>query len=65
MEPYCSVLAAMQAMTTGHFRHIPVINSELQTLEGIVSLGDVVKALIAEQDRRDWRLGRLHHSKGK
>ena len=40
----------MQAMTTGHFRHIPVINSELQTLEGIVSLGDVVKALIAEQD---------------
>ena len=56
VEPYCSVLAAMQAMTTGHFRHIPVINSkkvinsELQTLEGIVSLGDVVKALIAEQD---------------
>ena len=50
VKPYCSVLAAMQAMTTGHFRHIPVINSELQTLEGIVSLGDVVKALIAEQD---------------
>lgn len=50
VEPYCSVLAAMQAMTTGHFRHIPVIDSELQTLEGIVSLGDVVKALIAEQD---------------
>jgi CBS domain-containing protein len=50
VEPYCSVLAAMQAMTIGHFRHIPVIDSELQTLEGIVSLGDVAKALIAEQD---------------
>ena len=50
VEPYCSVLAAMQAMTTGHFRHIPVINSELQTLEGLVSLGDVVKAVISEQD---------------
>lgn len=50
VEPYCSVLAAMQAMTSGHFRHIPVINTESQTLEGIVSLGDVVKALIAEED---------------
>jgi len=50
VEPYCSVLAAMTAMTTGHFRHIPVINSELQTLEGLVSLGDVVKAVISEQD---------------
>jgi CBS domain-containing protein len=49
VDPMTSVLVAMHAMTEGHFRHIPVIDEEKMTLEGVVSLGDVVKALIAEQ----------------
>ena len=40
------VLEAMERMTTGRFRHIPVV--ENGRLAGLVSIGDVVKHRIAE-----------------
>lgn len=40
------VLEAMEHMTTGRFRHIPVV--ENGKLAGLVSIGDVVKHRIAE-----------------
>lgn len=52
-QPVCSVPAwtsleeCMAIMTTRHIRHIPIIEKE--ELVGIVSIGDVVKAIISEQ----------------
>lgn len=37
----------MSTMTTGRFRHVPVVNED-GTLAGLVSIGDVVKHHIAE-----------------
>ncbi|HEX3993342.1 MAG TPA: CBS domain-containing protein, partial [Acetobacteraceae bacterium] len=39
---------AMQMMTTGRFRHLPVLDHD--TLVGLISIGDVVKAKILQQD---------------
>lgn len=38
----------MALMTEHHFRHLPIIDGE--ELIGIISIGDVVKAVIAEQE---------------
>jgi len=38
----------MGTMTVGRFRHMPVI--ERDTLIGLISIGDVVKARIMEQE---------------
>lgn len=48
-----TVNEAMERMTDGRFRHIPVVNHG--RLTGLVSIGDVVKFRIAEieQERRD------------
>ncbi|HYZ24656.1 MAG TPA: hypothetical protein VE690_21105 [Rhodopila sp.] len=35
-------------MTAGRFRHLPVLDHE--TLVGLISIGDVVKARIMQQD---------------
>lgn len=45
----------MQKMTTGRFRHIPIVEDD--KLVGIISIGDVVKRRIAEveQEARDMR----------
>jgi CBS domain-containing protein len=40
----------MEVMTTGRFRHVPVLD-EHQKLAGLVSIGDVVKSCIAETVR--------------
>jgi len=45
--PRTSVGEAMAMMTTGRFRHIPVL--EDGALVGIVSIGDVVKARLDQQ----------------
>jgi CBS domain-containing protein len=44
--PRDSVIEIMQVMTTGRFRHLPVV--EAGRLVGIVSIGDVVKQRLEE-----------------
>ena len=46
--PQTTVAEAMRTMTTGRFRHIPVLDDG--RLAGLVSIGDVVKARIMEQE---------------
>jgi CBS domain-containing protein len=45
-----TVEGLMEMMTRGHFRHVPVLD-EMGHLCGLVSIGDVVKAHIAETAR--------------
>src|SRR5262245_52797789 len=47
--PSETVSVIMETMTTGKFRHIPVIEQE--QLVGIVSIGDVVKYRLTEMER--------------
>jgi CBS domain-containing protein len=47
-HPDTTVAEAMQMMTTGRFRHLPVVDHD--TLVGLISIGDVVKARIVEQE---------------
>ena len=48
--PATTVGECMQLMTGNHIRHLPVVASGV--LIGCVSIGDVVKAIIADQRRR-------------
>jgi len=47
-HPETTTTEAMQIMTAGRFRHLPVIDHD--TLIGLISIGDVVKARIMQQD---------------
>ena len=47
-HPDTTVAEAMHIMTAGRFRHLPVLDHE--TLVGLISIGDVVKARIMQQD---------------
>ncbi|WP_428487943.1 CBS domain-containing protein [Rhodopila sp.] len=47
-RPDTTVAEAMQMMTVGRFRHLPVMDHD--TLVGLISIGDVVKARIMHQD---------------
>ncbi len=47
-HPDTTVAEAMRIMTAGRFRHLPVVDHD--TLVGIISIGDVVKARIMQQD---------------
>ena len=49
VTPGTEVLAAMALMTQQRIRHLPVI--ENGQLEGIVSIGDLVKDVIADQEQ--------------
>ena len=42
-----TIEALMEMMTSGRFRHVPVLD-ERQRLAGMISIGDVVKTRIAE-----------------
>lgn len=44
--PDTTVQQAMELMTEGHFRHLPIL--ENGALTGLVSIGDVVKAMIEQ-----------------
>ncbi len=46
--PGTTVAEAMREMTLGRFRHMPVLDRE--QLIGVISIGDVVKARIMEQE---------------
>jgi CBS domain-containing protein len=47
VKPHQSLESCLQLMTTGRFRHLPVVDGDNPI--GIVSIGDVVKAVLAEQ----------------
>ncbi|HEX3574759.1 MAG TPA: CBS domain-containing protein [Rhodopila sp.] len=47
-HPDTTVAEAMQMMTAGRFRHLPVMDRD--TLIGLISIGDVVKARIMHQE---------------
>ena len=47
-HPATTVAEAMTKMTVGRFRHMPVL--EHGTLVGLISIGDVVKARIMDQE---------------
>ncbi len=46
--PEISVATAMEIMTEGRFRHLPIL--EEGALVGLVSIGDVVKARLTQQE---------------
>ncbi len=48
-RPEDTINDVMQMMTTGRFRHLPVVDNG--KLAGIISIGDVVKWRIAEVER--------------
>jgi CBS domain-containing protein len=47
IKPDQSLQEAMKSMSREHFRHLPVVADE--GLRGLISIGDVVRALIDEQ----------------
>jgi CBS domain-containing protein len=49
VHPETSVAAAMVMMTVGRFRHLPVLDHGV--LIGVISIGDVVKARLMEQEQ--------------
>ncbi len=51
-----TVEACLQIMTTGRFRHLPVVDEEVTV--GIISIGDVVKAILTD---RAMKIGELEY----
>jgi CBS domain-containing protein len=51
VNPEHSLERCMTLMTHKHVRHLPVLNSEGRLI-GVISIGDVLKAMISEQHRQ-------------
>ena len=49
VKPSESIETCMSLMTDKHFRHLPVLTEEGE-LTGIISIGDVVKALLSDKE---------------
>lgn len=48
IRPEQSIEECMALMTSNHIRHLPVLANS--TLTGIISIGDIVKAIISERE---------------
>jgi CBS domain-containing protein len=48
VRPEQTIQACMAQMTDKHVRHLPVLEND--SLIGVISIGDVVKSIIAEQE---------------
>jgi CBS domain-containing protein len=60
VQPDTTVQACMQLMTDKHVRHLPVTDGG--QVVGMVSIGDLVKAVIAEQQQQIEQLESYIHS---
>ena len=49
VRPDQSIQDCMALMTQGRFRHLPVLDDEGR-LRGLISIGDVVRAVVSEQE---------------
>ncbi|MFA5571103.1 MAG: CBS domain-containing protein [Sphaerochaetaceae bacterium] len=56
VKPHQSLDECLQLMTTGRFRHLPVV--EDSKVIGIVSIGDVVKSVLAD---KAFQIGQLEY----
>jgi CBS domain-containing protein len=60
VQPHDTVQKCMQLMTDRHVRHLPVTDGD--KVLGMVSIGDLVKAVIAEQQQHIEQLESYIHS---
>ncbi len=56
VKPHQSLDECLQLMTTGRFRHLPVVDND--AVVGIISIGDVVKEVLAD---RAFQIGQLEY----